>query len=268
LLLTVLGELVVPSGDAVWTASLLYVLNCLGITEPAARQGLARSADAGWLEGERVGREVRWRPTPMVLETLSDITQRVISLSSAPDQWDGNGLFLNVMIPREKKDVRKRLYSALGWAGFGNPMPGLWATPHVERLDEAKAIIDELGLRELSIVSIGRLAGTGLAAPEIIAQAWDLKQVARRYTQLLEKFEDLTPDPGDDLLINYLMLAYEWRKFPAMDPQLPHDVLPDWIGRRAADVFVGLRNRWGPGARERWAEVVDATAPRRSRVSI
>jgi phenylacetic acid degradation operon negative regulatory protein len=43
--------------------------------------------------------------------------------------------------------VRKRLYTALGWVGFGNPMPGLWTNPHSDRFAEAKVIIEDLGLR-------------------------------------------------------------------------------------------------------------------------
>jgi hypothetical protein len=54
--------------------------------------------------------------------------------------------------------VRRRLYSALSWAGFGNAAPGLWANPHVDRMGEVKTVIEELGLRESAIVSIGQLA--------------------------------------------------------------------------------------------------------------
>jgi phenylacetic acid degradation operon negative regulatory protein len=261
LLLTVLGELVVPAKKPVWTASLLYVLTGLGVSEQAARQAIARAADTGWIVSERFGREVRWSFTTTVMELLHDITQRVTSLSAPPERWDGNGIFLFVNVPQEKKAARKPLYTALGWAGFGNPAPGLWTCPHVDRLDEAKAVIEELGLRDSTITAVGRLADMGLTASEIIARAWTLDAVAARYSKLLDTYEALEPAPGDDLLFSYLALVDEWRKFPAMDPQLPQDVLPDWIGRRAADTFVSLRTSWAPAARERWVEVVQLTAP-------
>jgi phenylacetic acid degradation operon negative regulatory protein len=263
LLLTLLGELVVPAGEPVWTASLLYVLTGLGVSEQAARQAIARASDAGWIAGERFGREVCWSVMPTVTELLEAITARVVSLHPAPERWDGNGIFLFVNVPQEKRAVRKRLYSALGWAGFGNPAPGLWTCPHVDRLDEAKAVIEELGLRDSTITAVGQLAGIGLTVPEIIAQAWSLDDVAARYATLLDTYEGMEPGPGDELLFSYLALVDEWRKFPAMDPQLPRDVLPDWIGRRAADTFVTLRAKWEPAMRERWAEVVELTAPNR-----
>jgi phenylacetic acid degradation operon negative regulatory protein len=262
LLLTVLGELVIPDRKPVWTASLLYVLTGLGVSEQAARQTIARAADKGWIVSERFGREVRWSVTPTVTEMLDDITQRVVSLNAAPEHWDGNGIFLIVTIPQEKKAVRKPLYSALGWAGFGNPAPGLWTSPHVDRLDEAKAVIEELGLRDSTITFVGRLTDIGLTAPEIIVRAWSLDDVAARYAKLLDTYQGLEPEPGDEVLFSYLTLVDEWRAFPTMDPQLPQDVLPDWIGRRAADAFVTLRARWEPAMRRRWAEVVQVTAPR------
>jgi phenylacetic acid degradation operon negative regulatory protein len=258
-LATVLGELVVPAGGTVWTASLLYVLTGLGVSEQTARQTIARASDRGWIAGVRVGREVWWSVTSTLTEMLDENIQRVVSLNAAPDVWDGNAIFLNVMVPQERRAVRKRLYSELGWAGFGNPMPGLWTNPHLDRLTETKAIIEDLGLRETTIVSIGRLAETGLTAPEIIARAWNLDHVASRYATLLDTYQHMEPEPGDEVLFGYLALVDEWRKFPAMDPQLPRDVLPDWIGRRAADTFGTLRAKWERAAQERWAEVVHLT---------
>jgi phenylacetic acid degradation operon negative regulatory protein len=170
-----------------------------------------------------------------------------------------------VTLPQEKRAVRRRLYSALSWAGFGNAAPGLWANPHVDRMGEVKTVIEELGLRESAIVSIGQLADAGLTATEIIARAWNLDDVAARYAKLLDTYAGMEPEPGDELLLRYLALVDEWRQFPAMDPQLPRDVLPDWIGRRAADTFVTLRANWEPGARASWAEVVGLTAPPHSR---
>jgi phenylacetic acid degradation operon negative regulatory protein len=76
-------------------------------------------------------------------------------------------------------------------------MPGLWTNPHIDRFAEAKAIIEDMGLRETTIVSIGRLADTGLTAPEIIAQAWDLDDVAARYAKVLDTYQEMDPKSGD-----------------------------------------------------------------------
>src|ERR1051326_4430310 len=61
LLNTIIGEFVYPRERAAWTHGLVSALALFGIDEAAARQALARSAGAGLLEREQVGRRVRWR---------------------------------------------------------------------------------------------------------------------------------------------------------------------------------------------------------------
>lgn len=261
LLSTVLGELVVPSGEPMWTGSLLHVLAGLGITEQAGRQAITRAADSGWIAAEKRGRAVLWSVTDLGTRITEDVTQRALSLSAAPQRWDGNCLILNVSVPQEKKAVRKRLYSALGYAGYGNPAPGLWASPHVDRLEETRRLIRELDLEDSTIAFIGSTVQVGLTDRVIVERAWNLDDVADRYASALATFKDLEPEPGDELLLAYVAVAHEWRGFPYMDPQLPHDLLPNWIGRRAVEALGCLRRMWSPGARRRWQEVVEATSP-------
>lgn len=261
LLVTLLGELVLPDGEPVWTASLLYAFAGLGISEPAARQTLARAKTTGWLTSERHGREARWTVTPAGAQMIEEITGRVFSLNTVPERWDGNCLILVVTIPHERRTVRKRLYSALSWAGFGSPAPGLWASPHVDRTAETAQLIEELGLRDSTIAFVGTTTSIGLSDHEIVKRAWNVDRVAARYATLLDTFADLEPAPGDDLLFAHLALVDQWHTFPAMDPQLPEDLLPDWIGRRAVRTFVDLHTRWRPGAREHWRRVVKSTSP-------
>lgn len=261
LLLTILGELVLPAQEPVWTASLLYVMTGLGISEPAARQAIARAADAGWIQGEKVRREVRWRVAPAGVSMIEEITARVRSLSNTPEHWDRQCIILAVTVPEDRRSARRRLYQMLGWAGFGNPAPGLWASPHVDRLDETRQIIRDLGLQDFSMAFVGTTAQVGISDHEIVRRAWRLDDVAERYAQVLATFAGAEPAPGDDVLLALISLVDQWRQFPYMDPQLPHDMLPGWIGRRAVRIFVELHTRWTPEAGDRWREVVRMTSP-------
>src|SRR3954452_8536412 len=63
LLLTLLGEFVRTNGGTAWTSAVIEVLGRLGVAEKASRQALMRTAAAGWLEADRVGRRTRWRLT-------------------------------------------------------------------------------------------------------------------------------------------------------------------------------------------------------------
>jgi phenylacetic acid degradation operon negative regulatory protein len=263
LLLTVLGELVLPTGSTVWTSALVYVLTGLGVENQTARQAIARAAKAGWIEGEKQGREVRWTLTATGMELIEEVTSRVLSLNALPEVWDGNCLILSVTVPQSQKAVRKRLYRALSWAGFGNPAPGVWASPHVERADEMTRIIRDLGLRDSTFAFVGTTISAGLSDREIVERAWNLDDVASRYERVIATFDGVEPEPGDDLLFTHIALVDEWRKFPGMDPQLPEDLLPGWIGRRAVEMFVSLHMKWGEAARDRWREVVELTSTKR-----
>jgi phenylacetic acid degradation operon negative regulatory protein len=261
LLLTVLGDLVLRHGDSVWTASLLDVMTGLGLEEQTARQALARASDAGLLISEKHGRIVRWTVSDHCKAEIEEIAQRAASLINPPAQWDGRCLIVTVTIPQHLRTVRKRLYSGLHWQGFGNPAPGLWASPHADRVEELRRLIDELGLNDHTITFTGGTLGVGLSDAEIVARAWDLDEIAARYEKLIGTFANLDPAPGDDLLFTYMALVNEYRQFPAMDPQLPENLLPDWVGRRATAMFVELHGKWSGPAHERWLEIVRETAP-------
>jgi phenylacetic acid degradation operon negative regulatory protein len=264
-LLTVIGELISVEDQPVRTASLLHVLGGLGFSEPATRQILARAADAGWLTSERVGREVHWKPTAKATALNTDVAERAAELShqrTGVQHWDGTGIILHLTMPAERNSVRKSLYNALAAIGFGGPLPGLWVNPHVDRLDETNAIVEEFGLRECSAAFIGRLANVGLSGVELLSRGWDLKAVSRHYTKFLDTFGTLTPQPGDDVLLAYLALVHEWRQFPGIDPLLPYDLLPEWIGWRAIDLYLDRRERWRPDALRRWREVATASPAR------
>lgn len=261
ILLTVLSTLVLPSGRPVWTSALLYVMTGLGLEEQTARQAIARAADAGLIANEKHGRTVRWQVTEAGIAEIEEITRRANSLINPPERWDGRCLILSITIPQRLRTVRKRLYSGLYWQGFGNPAPGLWASPHADRVEELRELIEDLGLHDHAITFIGQTLGVGITDPEIIERAWDLNHLAARYEKFLATFENLSPKPGDELLFTHLTMLNEYREFPAMDPQLPKDLLPNWVGRRATELVVDLHATWSEASRARWDEIVVATAP-------
>jgi len=260
-LLTVLGELVMPNGNSVWTSSLLYVLTGLGIEEQTARQAIARGAAAGWISGHRRGREVQWDLTEAGRRLIDEGAERVYSMSGERPPWDGNWLIVLVSIPQQRRAVRKKLYAALSWEGFGNPTPGVWLSPHPDRQAGVERVIGTLGLAESTLAFVGRSLHVGLSDAEIVQRAWDLDEVTAEYQQLLIRFSGLQPEPGDPLLFTHIQLVSEWQRFPFLDPQLPSELCPDWIGQRAAVVFRQLRAQWYDDAQARWREVVKETSP-------
>jgi phenylacetic acid degradation operon negative regulatory protein len=261
LLLTILGELVYPRDHPVWTSSLLYVMTGLGVEAPATRQTIARAAAADWLIGEKHGREVCWRLSSDVKRLIEGGTQRVYSLDRRPEPWDGNWLILLVTVPNSHRAARKRLYRALEWSGFGNPTPGVWLNPSFEQEPEVRQLVRDLGLAEWTLSFCGPAGSVGLSEKQIVRRGWgDLDQVEAVYRELLECYAAVRPMANDLVLFSQLELVNRWQRLPFLDPQLPEELLPDWIGRRAAAVIRQRRAEWHDAAQARWLEVIEEVA--------
>jgi phenylacetic acid degradation operon negative regulatory protein len=53
-------------------------------------------------------------------------------------------------------------------------------------------------------------------------------------------------------------LVHAWRRFPAVDPVLPRELLPArWSGLPAARLFADRHQRWSGEARQEWKRLND-----------
>jgi phenylacetic acid degradation operon negative regulatory protein len=255
LLLTVLGEFVLPGNRPVWTSTLIDLLGDLDVAEKAARQAIMRTADSGWIEASRIGRETRWSLTQAGTELLREGTERIYSFAAEGQPWDGRWLVLTVGVPENNRALRQRLRTQLGWAGLGSPSPGVWVTPRVDREARARRVLEDLGL---VVGSWSFLAGAGAIGEErsLARSAWDLDDVERRYEDFLDLVSRRRPRTDRQALIAQVRLVQEWRRFPLLDPGLPRELLPPrWTGSRAAEVFRERHASWAPRAQAAWAEV-------------
>ena len=263
-LLTVLGEFVLPVGGRVWTAALLDALGALGVEERTARQAVWRSAERGLLESERIGRRTRWALSDAARRLLSEGTRRIYSLHREPRPWDGRWLLLYVSVPESQRDLRHRMRTRLGWAGFASLGSGTWVSPWIDREVEAREVLEDLGLSD------GGGARSFIAKPggigdvnEMVTATWPLGEIAAGYGAFLERFGTAPPaDSGYDAFVNQVRLVHEWRRFPFLDPDLPGDLLPrDWSGYRAAEQFHHLHEQWHSSAWAWWRERMEASGP-------
>ncbi|GAB3345883.1 PaaX family transcriptional regulator [Modestobacter lapidis] len=255
LLLTVLGEFVLPSGRPVWTATLIELLADLDVAEKAARQAIMRTADSGWIEGSRVGRETRWALTGAGTRLLRAGTDRIYGFAADERAWDGRWLVMTVGVPENKRALRQRLRTQLGWAGLGSVNASTWVTPRTGREPEAHRVLDDLGLLA---GSWSFLASAGQVGDErsLARSAWDLDVIERRYEHFLDLVSRRRPRTDRQALVAQVRLIQEWRRFPLLDPGLPRELLPPrWSGNRAAEVFRERHASWAPRAQLAWESV-------------
>jgi phenylacetic acid degradation operon negative regulatory protein len=255
LLLTILGEFALPDGRPVWTAALLELLADLGVAEKAARQAIMRTADSGWIDSRRVGRETQWSLTAAGTRLLREGTERIYGFAAAPQPWDRRWLVLTVGVPEGNRALRARLRTQLGWAGFGSTSAAVWVTPRVDREAAGLAVLAELGLLEGSWSFVATAGQVG-DERTLARAAWDLDEVEQRYEDFLELVGRRRPRTDRQALVAQVRLVQEWRRFPLLDPGLPRELLPPrWSGNRAAEVFRERHAAWAPRARSAWTEL-------------
>jgi len=251
LLNTLLGEFVFRVGGAAWTSTFLEALALLGVEEKAARQALARSATEGWLEREREGRRVRWRLTDAGTQRCRDGTARIAGFGDARTGWDGQWLLLIVSVPEEQRALGHRLRRRLTWAGFGSLGQGTWITPHTDLEAEATRILDELGTLPHTLSFVSRFGKIGLEA-DLVAQAWDIDELASRYREFMARFRSVRARGDADAFVALTRLVHEWRRFAFLDPVLPAELLPaGWVGAQAKRLYDERSGAWLP-AGQRW----------------
>jgi phenylacetic acid degradation operon negative regulatory protein len=257
LLFTVLGEFVLPTGGPAWTSAFIEVFGRLGIEEKATRQALARTAADGWIRPERDGRRTRWRLAPDGDRLLTEGTERIYAFAGSQPGWDGSWLLVLARVPESDRSARHLLRTRLTWAGLGSPAPGVWITTHTERRAEVERVLGQAGVADGQIFVAEHRGGGDLAT--LVAQAWDLPAIERRYEEFLAEFA--LPAADDDPLPRLIELVHAWRRFPSVDPGLPAQLLPGrWNGARAAKLFAARHAQWSPGAVTQWTRLNEAGA--------
>jgi len=256
LLLTVLGEFVLPHDGVVWTSTIVRGLAALRIEERNARQAAARLAEQGVLASEKVGRRARWRLTDRGRSLLATGTERIYRFGRRDESWDGRWSFVLCSVPEDQRAKRHQLRAQLGFAGYGFVAPGVAASPHAEREADAASVLRSLDLVTGAIV-LRAETGDLVGDPELLRRTWNLDALEVDYEAFLDKFHRRSADTDEDRFVALVELVHAWRRFPFVDPEMPSRLLPaHWPGHRAKDLFDAQHAAWSSGANE-WYLALD-----------
>jgi len=259
LLLTILGEYVLPRGEPVWQETLVAALVSVGYTHQAARQALARSVRDGWLETVRHGRRARVSLSAGTAALLRTGAERIYSFGS-PWRWDGRWLVLVLRVPEARREVRHQLRTRLAWAGLGSMGGGVRRSPHRER--EGLQRVAGFGAPAAEATSFVASLGALGRAEDVVAVAWDLDSVRSAYEAFVEDFAAIRPSSDEAFFRMQTLLVHAWRKFPFLDPDLPSELLPaGWPRRRAHELFTGRHRRWREPARSYFESLEAGRSP-------
>jgi phenylacetic acid degradation operon negative regulatory protein len=260
-LITLLGEFVLPVGGAVWQETLVSGLAQLGYSEHAARQAISRSSHDGWLSAERHGRRMRMVLTDRMATMLAGGATRIYTFGD-PWEWDGRWLMVVLRVPEDRREVRHALRASLAWAGLGSLGGGVWLTPHLDREPELRAAIEaSTDANALSFVAHNGAIGE---PADLVRSAWDLEAIAAAYDAFIDEFGRLRADTVAARFRALTRLVHEWRRFPYVDPDLPAELLPNgWPRAKAHAIFRRQHERWSSSAQEFFSAVDGEITDRR-----
>jgi phenylacetic acid degradation operon negative regulatory protein len=251
------------------SAALVALVGEFDISSTSARAALSRLGRRGLLTSSKVGRSTFYGPSPRTEAAMRQGAERIFSFAVAdPAPWDGTWLVVTFSVPEEQRDVRHALRMRLRWLGFGALYDGVWVSPRAGAAATAAAI-RECGVRQASLFRATSLCSggeSGLGRDPL--SAWNLGEVRQAYDDFIARFEPVYERVvsgeirAGEALIERTAVTDTWRLFPAVDPDLPAEILPDgWPRQHAYEIFSQLYDSLGPLAEARFRQVVSRYAP-------
>jgi len=247
LIVTIYGLYAREAGGWISVSSLIRLMSGLGVDEPAVRSSISRLKRRGLLHSRRQGGVAGYALSDRAREILDEGDRRIFE---RPRATSADGWVLAVFsVPEPERQKRHTLRAKLTWLGFGTVSAGVWVAPgHLE--DETRDVLERNGLAQYVDLFHGDYLGFGSESAGV-AKWWDLDGLERLYAEFVAAYSPVlaqwrrrrSEDDGR-AFADYVDALTSWRRLPFLDPGLPPEMLPRrWSGVRAAEVFLGLRER-------------------------
>jgi phenylacetic acid degradation operon negative regulatory protein len=263
LLLTLLGDYWWQHTEPLPSAAVVGLLAEFGVSDSAARAALSRLTRSGLLVTSRIGRRTFVQLSQRAADILDDGARRIFSFGAGGEPWDGKWSLVAFSIPENNRATRDELRKGLRWLGFAPLYDGLWVSPR-DHTAEVLTALKSLGITTATAFRATAIEGV----PDIATRAWDLDGLRARYVQFTEFASELRDRTaaGDvaplDALVARTRVMDEWRAFPAMDPDLPGELLPAaWPRSAARELFIACYDLLAPLAANRVRQIIARYSP-------
>ncbi len=264
-LVTVLGDSVLPVTKTLWLSSLFELAAPFGFSERLVRTSMFRLVSEGWVSNERVGRRSRYSLTLLAVRESEDADRRIYTADRAG--WDGSWTLAVLDTAVTPAPERDRIARHLRWHGFVALGRGLLASPSVTvpslrellRLVEPAAPVP-IGRAELDDLD-------GLVDEGFFADAFRSDATEAAYRDFLARYEpwqskDLGSATPFDAYGLRTMLVHDFRRIRLRAPDMPVELLPpDWVGDCAYDVAADLYRRLSLPAAGALSEILEVDYP-------
>ncbi|CAM3357690.1 PaaX family transcriptional regulator C-terminal domain-containing protein [Stackebrandtia soli] len=243
-LFDIYGDHLRARGGAAPVAALVDLLEPLGVKAPAVRTAISRMVKQGWLTACHIRGHRGYSLTPRATRRLDEAAARIYRTSRR--DWDGK-LDMVMFAPPVSRQERGRLADALRFHGYGPLAPGTWISPWRTPALPTVFAESDVAYDRFTTVHHGNTKA-------LVARAWDLEELARRYREFVAELEPVVGligggTPDRDAYTARFQLVHAFRVFLFSDPGLPSRLLPTpWAGSAAAAFFDAHAARLRPAA--------------------
>jgi phenylacetic acid degradation operon negative regulatory protein len=248
LIVTLLGDSIMPRGGAVALGSLIELAQPFGLNERLVRTATTRLKEDGWLERHRAGKLSEYRLSKNGRERFAEATLRIYS---APESsWSGKWTL--IVVPPMRAAMRREIREELTWLGFGELSANVFAHPEFD----ARTLRAQRRASGLLAKLVAFEAVLAEDPPQrLVGLGWDLNDLAARYQRFVDRFARVqaalrgrTAIEESDCFVVRTLLIHEYRRLHLRDPMLPAQLLrPDWPGAQAAalcrDIYARVLTR-------------------------
>lgn len=257
LIVSVLGDAVLPRGGGLWLGSLIGLMEVLGLNERLVRTSVFRLVKDEWLQTEVVGRRSNYLLTPVGRRRFEEASAHIYA-ARAP-QWDHRWRLVSVV---GELDVRTReaLRRSMAWQGFGELSMGVFVHPSADlgacmdslQSDGLGSVLSKLMPLVASHAGLGHVGSNA----DMVLRAWDLNHLAQGYVEFLATYQPVLNEmqamgrnslnPATAFVARSLMI-HDYRRLLLRDPELPAELLPPlWPGEQARALCRTLYQRLLP----------------------
>ncbi len=247
LISTIFGDCGMPHGGAVWTKSLIEMLEPFQVKERLVRTSLFRLVEDGWLDGTRSGRHSYYQ-----LGALGASQTRLaesIIYHPIDSKWDGHWTLVFLVIKPVSLQARSQLEQELQWMGFGKVSNHVWAHPLVnsdavlERVRELDMLDKVVCMRCSNIQESNH--GFKIGDRELAKRCMPIDEVQAQYHRFIERFKVFNVGidnlNSQEQLTLRILIIDQYRKIALSDPGLPPELLPKiWDGALAFNISANI----------------------------
>ena len=264
-LVTVLGDSVLPVTKTLWLSSLFRLAAPFGFSERLVRTSMFRLVAEGWMTNERIGRRSRYSMTLLAVRESEDADRRIYGAES--DTWGGSWTLVMVDTPSMPAEERDRIVRHLRWHGFVSLGRGVMASPSVTEhgLSELLDLVDPVTVVPTGRAELANLQD--LVEGGFFAEVFRTADTEAAYRDFLARYRGWQRDNLDlatplEAFALRTMLVHEFRRIRLRAPDVPVELLPpDWIGSHAYELAGDLYRRLGPPAARALSEILEVDYP-------